>query len=123
MYADVLIRRGERERPELIMRDEIHSHYRYKPDEPGKWNSIRIFGDDLETWGEYAEALAVQREVLRARVRLYGENGHPVCAASRKRVSRLEATLGLEPGEPIPGWPDESLSWNPLEGRRPDRGD
>ncbi len=123
MYAAVLMRRGERERPEAIMRDEIVSHYRYEPDDPGKWNTIRIFGDDLEIWGEYAEALAVQREVLRARVRLYGEDGHPTCDSSRKRVARLEARLGLEPGEPIPGWPDESVSWNPPEGRRGGRVD
>ena len=120
LYAASLIRRGERTRPEAIMRREILSHYRYEPDGPGKWNTLRIFGDDLETWGEYAEALAVQREVLRGRVRLYGEDGHPTCDSSRKRVARLEARLGLEPGEPIPGWPDESVSWNPPEGRRDD---
>jgi len=117
LYAASLVRRGERTRPEAIMRQEILSFYRYEPDGPGKWNTLRIFGDDLETWGEYAEALAVQREVLRGRVRLYGEHGHPTCDSSRRRVARLEARLGLAAGEPIPGWPDESVSWNPPEGR------
>lgn len=105
MYAWVLVQRGERERPEAIMRREIETDIRHRPLEPGKLNCLRIFADDLEAWGELEEALELQREVLVGRIALYGEIGHPACEASRKLVARLETKLGLAPGEPIPGRP------------------
>lgn len=105
MYAWVLVQRGERERPEAIMRREIEENIRQRPIEPGTLNCLRIFADDLETWGELEEALELQREVLAGRIALYGEFGHRTCDSSRKRVANLEAKLGLAPGEPLPGRP------------------